>query len=155
VLGGALGAQAVERHGVVVHLPAAILGDALLALFDFAVEEFLHLAAAGADEVVVVLALVEFVHRLAAIEVAAHQDAGLLELREHAVDGGETYVRAIFEQHAKHVLGRHVALFALLEDLHDLQTRQRRLQAGALELFDVRRHGVVSGGMAGRCLSLQ
>ena len=37
---------------------------------------------------------------------------GLLELRQHAVHRGQADVRALVEQHAEHVLGRHVALRA-------------------------------------------
>jgi hypothetical protein len=40
-------------------------------------------------KVVVVLAFVELVNRLAAFEVAADQNARLLELREHAVHRGQ------------------------------------------------------------------
>jgi hypothetical protein len=83
--------------------------------------------------------------------VAARQDAGLLELREHAVNGGQADVRALFQQHAEHVFGRHVALCALLEHVQDLQPRQRGLQAGALEFVDVG-HGLPAGRPAGQPL---
>jgi hypothetical protein len=42
--------------------------------------------------VVVVLAFVEFVNGLAALEVAAAENAGLLELRQHAVHRGQADV---------------------------------------------------------------
>ena len=68
------------------------LGNSLLALLDLGVEELFHLAAGGADEVIVVLAFVQFVNGLAALEVAAAQNAGLLKLRQHAVHRGQADV---------------------------------------------------------------
>ena len=113
------------------------LATRVLALLDLGVVELLDPAAVQAHQVVVVRALVEFVDRLAALEMAAGQDAGLLELRQHAVHGGQADVGALFQQHPEHVFGRHVPLRALLEHVQDLQARQRGLQAGALEFVDV------------------
>jgi hypothetical protein len=56
----------------------------------------------------VVLALVQLVDRLAAFEVAAAQDAGLLELRQHPVHRGQADVGAVTSSTRKHVFGRHV-----------------------------------------------
>src|SRR5690606_42032738 len=58
-------------------------GHLVLALFDIGIGELDHLAAIGADKVVVVIAVVQFEDGLAAVELAAGQDAGLLELGEH------------------------------------------------------------------------
>src|SRR5690606_41231765 len=63
-------------------------------------------------------------HRLAALEMAAAQDAGLLELRQHAVHRGQADVGTFLQQHAEHVFRRHVALAALLEHVEDLQDRK-------------------------------
>jgi hypothetical protein len=84
--------------------------------------------------VVVVLALVELEHRLAALEVAARQQAGLLELHQHPVDRGQADVGVVGQQCLEHVLGGHVALRTALEHLQDLDARQRGLQAAALDL---------------------
>ncbi len=93
---------------------------------------------------VVVLAFVELVDRLARLEAAARQQAGLLELHQHPVDGGQADVRAAFEQHAEHVLGRHVALAAVLEHVQDLEPGQGGFESGVLEFFDVG-HGWLAG----------
>src|SRR5450432_4298150 len=80
-----LGAGRVERERVVLQLEAARHGNVFLALFDLGVVELLDPAAVHADQMVVVLAFVELEHRLAALEVVARQDAGLLELHQHAI----------------------------------------------------------------------
>jgi HPr kinase/phosphorylase len=79
------------------------------------------------------------------------QDAGLLELGQHAVDGGQADVGAVFQQHAEHVFRRHVALLALLEDLQDLQARQGGLQAGVLEFVDVAMGGSCARRLRAKC----
>jgi hypothetical protein len=122
---------------VVLQDPALVLGNHLLAAFDLGVVELLDLAARRADQVVVVRAFVQLVDRLAAFEVAALQDAGLLELREHAVHRGQADVGMLVQQHAKHVFGRHVPLAAGLEDLENLQAWQCGLEAGILEFVDI------------------
>ena len=80
-----------------------------------------------------VAALVELEHRLAGLEVLARQQPGLLELRQHAVDGGEADVDAFGEQRLVDVLGREVAHLARLEQLEDLAPGQRRLEAAVLQ----------------------
>jgi hypothetical protein len=142
---------------VVLQLEAAGLGDAALALLDLGVEELLDPAAVEADEVVVVLALVELEHRLAALEVVAREDAGLLELHQHAVHRRQADVGVIGEEDAKDVLGAHVALARVLEDLEHLDARQRRLEAAVLEFFGVghgRRLNAARAGRVGRMRSI-
>jgi hypothetical protein len=91
---------------------------------DLGIEKLLHPAAVQADQVVVVLAFVEFVDRLARLEIAAREQAGLLELHEHAVHGGQADVGVIFQQDAVDVFSRHVPALGVLKDLEDLQSRQ-------------------------------
>ena len=116
-------------------------GHIVLAALDFGVVELLNLAAIQTDQMVVMLAFVELVHRLAGFKMTAAEDARLFELRQHPVHGRQTDIRAIFQQHTKHVFRRHVPQRALLKDLQYLQPRHRGFQSGALEFVDVV-HGV-------------
>ncbi len=93
----------------------AFLGDAMLAFFNFSVHKFLDLAALQAHQMVMMIALLEFEYRLVAIEMVAHQEAGLLELREHAIHRGQSNVLADVGEQAIHLFGGHVTLVALLE----------------------------------------
>ena len=121
-----------------------------LALLDLGVVELLDAAAGQAHQVVVMLAFVQLEHRLAGLEVAAREQAGLLELHQHAVDRGQADVGALGQQRLEDVLGRHVALRGALEDLQDLQARQRRLEAAALEFV-----GVCHGRSGGRVAPIE
>ena len=138
----------VQAQRVVGDLETLGLGHRLLAGLDFGVVKLFHPAAVQTDHVVVVLALVELVHRLAAFKVVAVQQPGLFELREHPVDGRQTDVGTLLQQVAEHVFGRHVALHATLENLEDFQAGAGGFEAGALEVVDL--HGGESkvGGQA-------
>ena len=70
----------IQTQSVVRDGESLGLGDRLLAVFDFGVVKLFDLAAVKANEVVMVLAFVEFVDRLAAFKLAAAQNAGLFEL---------------------------------------------------------------------------
>lgn len=75
------GTPGVQTQRMVRDSEALGLGDRLLAAFDFGVVKLFYLAAVKADQMVVVLAFVELVYRLAAFKLAAAQNTGLLELR--------------------------------------------------------------------------
>ena len=81
---------------------------------------------------VVVLAFIDLVDRLARLEVAAIEQSGLLELGQDPVNRGQPDVRAVFQQHPENIFGRHVALFAGLKDFENLQPGQGGLEARAL-----------------------
>ena len=65
----------------------------------------------------------------AALEIVPTHEPRALELRQHAIDGREPELLAAIEQLAVDRLGRHVPLRALLQDLEDLESRRRDLQA--------------------------
>ena len=85
-----------------------------------------------------VLVFVEFEDRLARLEMMALQQAGLLELGQDAVDGGEADVESVGQQVAVDVLGGDVArrafILQLVEEVENLQARIGCLEADALEV---------------------
>ncbi|VFT53264.1 Uncharacterised protein [Pseudomonas aeruginosa] len=111
-------------------LEAALADDFLLALLDFRIHELDHLAGIDADHVVVVAAIGELEHGMAAIEVVTHHQAGGLELGQHPIDGCQAHVLACFHQRLVHVFGAHVALLGRVEHLQDLDPRQGHFKAG-------------------------
>ena len=72
---------------MVVDVEMALRRDGVLALFDATVDELLDLAAVQANDVVMVVAAVQFEHGHAVLEMVARHQAGGLELRQHPVDG--------------------------------------------------------------------
>ena len=126
---------------MVLHLPSHRFCHFLLALLYFGIEKFLDLAAMGANEMVVMRAFVQLVYGLATFEMTAAQDGRLLELGQDTVNGGQADVGPFFQQDTENVFRSHVALAAGLEDLQDLQSGQRSLEAGILEVVDIVVHG--------------
>ena len=116
---------------------AVLGGDFVLEALDLGAGELDDLAGVDVDHVVVVLAAVEFVHRLATLEVVLEHQAGRFELGKHPVHRGQADVGVVLQQGLEHVFGRHVAALGALEHLEDLDARQRGLQAAALELVGV------------------
>jgi hypothetical protein len=131
----ALGAIRVDMQGVIVNGEAAIRCSFFLTVFDFFIVKLFHSSALQANDVIVMPVLLEFENGLAAFEVMAHEQAGLLELRQHTVHRGQADVFAAREQHLVDVFRGKVALFAGFEQAQHLESRKGRLEAGILEVL--------------------
>ena len=142
----------VER--MFAHDEPAFLSDLVLPLFDRRVEEFLHPAALQTDQMVVVLAFVQFENRLAGFKMVALQQACLLELGEDTVDGGEADVESVSQQVAVDVLGgdvtRRTFILQLVEEVEYLQARVGCLEADTLEVVRVCHGAAGAASKAGR-----
>jgi hypothetical protein len=114
---------------------AVAQGDRILARLDRRIDELFDVPAVHADDMVVMHALVELEHRHAVFEVMAHHQARGLELRQHPVDGRQADVLGRADQALVDFLGRQVPRAAALEDLEDLEPRQRDLEPGLAEIF--------------------
>jgi len=84
--------------------------------------------------VVVVLAAVEFVDRLAALEVVLEHEAGGFELGQHAVDRGQADVVVVGQQLAVDILGGQVATIVRLEDVEYAHARVGDFQSRLAKL---------------------
>jgi len=111
----------------------ALLGDVLLALFDFGIAEFFHPAALQADQVVVVLALVELEHGLAGFKIMTLQQTRLFELRQYTIDGGKADVLVLLDQLAVDILGSKVPLSGVLEQFQDFEPGMSGLETDRFE----------------------
>ena len=98
-------------------------------------DELLDAAAVHAHDVVVMLALVQLEHRRAALEMMARDEPGLLELRQHPVDGREADVFALARSGAVDVLARTCAAVAAGQDLEDLHARRVTLSPALRRLL--------------------
>ena len=115
----------------------ALFGDPVLTFLDGGIEEFLHVPALHADEVIVVAAFVELEDRLAGFKVVTFENARLLELGEHAINGGQPDIHVFGDQQAIDVFGGEVTVLGLLEQIEDLQPRKGCLQADTFEILGV------------------
>ena len=129
---------------------ATLLGDARLPPLDLGIAEFLDPTAVDADEMVMVLTVTEFEHRLARLEEMAFEQSCLLELGQHAVDGGQTDIQVVGEQQAVHILGGQMANLGLLEQGEDPEAGGGGFQPHALEVFGVAHQLTLVGSGEGR-----
>lgn len=120
------------------------LGHGVLAGFDFGIVELLHPTAVQTDHVVVVLPLVEFINRLAALEMVSAQNTRLLELGQHPVNGGQADLGVPLQQLPKNIFCRHVAHRPVLKNLQDFQPGQGGFEAIAFQFIDVAHERSVS-----------
>jgi hypothetical protein len=114
-------------------LEAMFRGDQPLSLLDRVVMEFLHVAAGGADQMVMVHPVIQLVNGSPCLEVRLLEQAGLLQLSEHAVHGSQTDLVTLLEQQAIHLFGCQMTYICFLKYFQDLQPGQRGLQASVSE----------------------
>ena len=86
---------------------------------------------------VVVLPFIELVHRLTALKRAAAQNAGLLKLSKHAVNGGKTDFFAFRYEIPKNLFRAQVAImgFSSFENFKDFDAGKGDFQARVADVF--------------------
>src|SRR5215471_12702683 len=124
----------VKVQRVLRDLESAVACNLRLPLLDFGVVELLDPSALKANQVVVMMPFIQLEDRLPGLEMMTDEKARLLELRQHAINGGKTDVETLSKQLPIDVLGREVPHFRHLEQVDDLQPRHSRLEAGILEV---------------------
>ena len=120
----------VQHQRVFLDLVAVPGGDLRLQLLDLAALELDDLATVDVDHVVVVVAPIQLVYRLAGFEVVLQHQPGRLELREHPVHRCQPDVLAMLQQRPVDVLGGHVVRLGLLQQLQDAHAWVGDFQAG-------------------------
>ncbi len=91
---------------------ATLLSRFTLAFLDFFIAELLHPATLQADDVIMVIAVIQLKHRLVCFEVMPYQQPGLLKLGEHTIYRGQSYVLAGRQQLPIDIFSRQVAPLA-------------------------------------------
>jgi hypothetical protein len=85
----ALSAVTVKVQAVVCQADAMTRSDFTLARFDGIIAEFNDLAAIEADQVIVVLLLGQFENGFTAFEIMTGNNARVIKLVQHAIDGSQ------------------------------------------------------------------
>lgn len=130
-------ADAVHIQRVIDDAVAVVGGDFVLQGFDFRIVEFRYLAAFDADDVVVVVAFVQFVNRFAAFEMVALQNTRLLELGQNAVNRRNADFHTFFQQNTVHVFRTQMLFGMRFEQVQNFQTRAGHLQAAVFQLRNI------------------
>lgn len=110
-----------------------ILGDLVLALFDVGIREFLDLAAIRADEVIVMVAVIEFKHGLAAVELTAYQYSRLFKLGQDPIHRREANIDIFGNEGAIDIFSALMTFVGSAKNIKNLQAGKRRLKAHIFE----------------------
>ena len=130
-----LDAIGVQMQRVLGDDETALLGDLILVFFDLGVVELLDPPALHAHKMIVMGACVEFEHGAAGFEMMPLQQAGMLELGQHAIHSGEAGIESVGDQDLVYVLRGQVPHFALFEQVENLEARRGGLEADGLEIL--------------------
>lgn len=96
-----------------------------LACLNGRVIKFFQMAALHANNMVMVLAMIQFEHGFPAFEIVPNQNARQLKLGQHAVNRGETHVLTAGKQLLVDIFGAQVMICAVFEQIKHLKARQR------------------------------
>ena len=125
----------VQHQAVIGDLVAMIVGDLALQTLDLVTDEFDHLAGLDVHHVVMMMALGQLEHRMAALEMVARDQRGGFELGEHPIDRRQANVFAGVQQMAINFLRAEVARITRLKNLEDLEAWQCDLESGLAQVL--------------------
>src|SRR5689334_10549666 len=125
----------VQSHRMVAQLVPQALGYRLLALFDRFIHELFDASAVKTHDMVMMRSLIQLENGHAVFEMVPRDQAGGLELREHAIHRREADVLVRLDQALVNALGGHVSGRAALEDLEDLQPGTGDLEPSLAQVF--------------------
>ena len=102
---------------------SAFLRHSGLTPFNFSIEKLHHVPALEADQMVVVLAMVEFKYRLAALKMVTHQKSGLLKLGQDSVHRGQPNFHTVLLQALVNLFSAQMPGFRIFEQSKNLKAR--------------------------------
>jgi hypothetical protein len=136
----------VEDQRVIMDIEAKTPRNGGLPVFDATIHELFDAPAVDADDMIMMRALIQLENSHAVFEMMTGNEAGGLELREHAINGGQANVFVSAQELPVDVLGGQVARGAALQNLQNFEARQRDLQAGFAQVLTF--HSMFSGDHA-------
>lgn len=115
---------------MICQLKAPLLSDLCLKLFDGFVVKFFDLAAVDADQVVVMIATIQFEDGIAALKVMANHESGRFKLSQYAIDSGKPDFFPLVDQGLEDAFRAQMLSVAwALQDFEDFDTGQGDLEA--------------------------
>ncbi len=113
---------------MLVDLEAEVIRNHLLSLLDRIIDKLLYPPASDTDDMIVVLALVQFKNRIAVLEVMLLDQPGGLKLGQYPIDRGQSDILIGGQQHFIDIFRADMPFRALLQQLQNLYPRRRNLQ---------------------------
>src|SRR5690606_19422400 len=132
---GALGADAIQHHGMAFKRKAMFTRHVVLQLLNTGFVNLDHFSAAGTDEVIVVIAVIEFEHGPRAIKLAARENTRLLKLGKNAINGGQADIDVFGDQGTVNIFGALVPGIRSTKNIKNLEAGERGFQPRALQFI--------------------
>src|SRR5476649_1705704 len=120
---------------MIAYLKSQAFRNRRLPYLDSLFGELFDPSALQTHDVIVVRTLVQFEHRHAVFEMMSRDEARRFELSEHAIHGRKADVFVRLKEAAVDVFRRQMPRAAALENLQDLQPRQRDLEANLAKIL--------------------
>ncbi len=120
----------VKHYLVVAECVSEFCGYFLQTGFDGLILEFGDSAGLQTDDMIVVVAGVQFEECLATIKMMARDQAGSFKLGQHPIDGCQAYFIAIAEQCLVDIFRAHVVLLGFFQNFQNADARERNFQSG-------------------------
>jgi hypothetical protein len=120
---------------VICHFVIHPAGNVCLSFFNDLIDKLVDPAAFDADDMIVVLALVDLEYGVTALEVMAIDQACSLELCQDPVYGSQRNILARILQRLVEVLGAHMVPVIALQQFKYFQTRQGYFESCPAQLF--------------------
>lgn len=136
----------VERERVLGKPESALVGDLPLTILDRRIEKLLDATAVQADQMIVMGSLIELENRLAGLEMATRENAGLFELGQHPINRCKTDIKVFGKKCTIDILGCQVATAGTMKDVEHLEPRGCHLEACRLEVTHAG-HATYDSGM--------
>ena len=88
----------------------------------------------GANQMIMVLAVIELKNSLATVKLTAGKNTRLLKLGQYAIHSCQPDIDACSNQNTVDILGAQVPLAGLMENIQNFQTWERCLEAHILQV---------------------
>lgn len=94
---------------------AEIFRNLFLTALDLVIDEFFHFTARCADQVVVMVPLIQFEYRCAGLEMATTENARFGELHQYAINGGKSNIDFFVQQETINLFCRQMFDLAFMK----------------------------------------
>jgi len=129
----------MQGQAVRLEAETELLGNFDLQTLDFRMEKFFDPPTVQTEQVIVMVASLQFENSPAQVDIGPPQQTRLLELQEHSINRTKTKRNILVQQGLLHIFGAHMTHPPRLESSQNPLSGQGSLQTNAFE-FLVRGH---------------
>lgn len=100
---------------MILKYKAEISRNLFLTAFNLVVDKFFHFTARCADQMVVMVSLIQFEYRCIGLEIVATENACFCEPHQCAINGGKSNINSFVQKKTINVFCRQMFAFSLMK----------------------------------------